>query len=99
MKITDVNLKVLTKDATTKAIASMTLDNCFVIHNIKVLDVNGNIFVAMPSKKISDGNFKDLAHPINKETRSLVETAVLDKYYQTVQQLQSEGQTDSHVLS
>ncbi len=99
MKITDVNLKVLTKDATTKAIASMTLDDCFVVHNIKVLDVNGNIFVAMPSKKISDGNFKDLAHPINKETRSLVETAVLDKYYQTVNQLQSEGQTDTAILS
>ncbi len=99
MKITDVNLKVLTKDTTTKAIASMTLDDCFVVHNIKVLDVNGNIFVAMPSKKISEGNFKDLAHPINKETRSLVETAVLDKYYQTVQQLQSDSQMDNSVLS
>ncbi len=80
MVITDVNLKILNKDNTIKAIASMTIEDCFVVHNIKVLDVEGNIFVAMPSKKLSDGTFKDLAHPINKETRSLVEKAILDKY-------------------
>ncbi len=85
MIITDVNLKILNKDNTIKAIASMTIENCFVIHNIKVLDVEGNIFVAMPSKKLSDGSFKDLAHPINKETRSLVEKAILDKYYEMLE--------------
>ncbi len=86
MIITDVNLKILNKDNTIKAIASMTIEDCFVVHNIKVLDVEGNIFVAMPSKKLSDGTFKDLAHPINKETRSIVEKAILDKYYATLEQ-------------
>ncbi len=85
MIITDVNLKILNKDNTIKAIASMTIEDCFVVHNIKVLDVDGNIFVAMPSKKLSDGTFKDLAHPINKETRSLVEKAILDKYNQMLE--------------
>ncbi len=85
MIITDVNLKILNKDNTIKAIASMTIEDCFVVHNIKVLDVEGNIFVAMPSKKLSDGTFKDLAHPINKETRSLVEKAILDKYYEMLE--------------
>ncbi len=80
MQITDVNLKLLDKDNTIKAIASMTIDNCFVIHNIKVLNVDNNVFVAMPSKKLADGTFKDLAHPINKEARAIVETAILNKY-------------------
>lgn len=80
MKITDVNLKILNNDSTIKAMASMTIDDCFVIHNLKVLDVDGNIFVAMPSKKLADGTFKDVAHPINKETRTTVENAVLGKY-------------------
>ncbi len=84
MIITDVNLKILYKDNTIKAIASMTIENCFVVHNIKVLNVDGNIFVAMPSKKLSDGSFKDIAHPINKETRSIVEKAILDKYYEVL---------------
>lgn len=84
MQITDVNLKVLKKDNSIKAIASMTIDSCFVVHNIKVLDVEGNVFVAMPSKKLSDGVFKDLAHPINKETRAMVETAILDEYYRAL---------------
>lgn len=85
MIITDVNLKILSKDNTIKAIASMTIENCFVVHNIKVLEVEGNIFVAMPSKKLADGTFKDLAHPINKETRSVVEKAILDKYYEVLE--------------
>ncbi len=84
MTITDVNLKILNKDNTIKAIASMTIEDCFVVHNIKVLDVDGNIFVAMPSKKLSDGSFKDIAHPINKESRAVVEKAVLDKYYEVL---------------
>ncbi len=84
MQITDVNLKLLDKDNTIKAIASMTIDNCFVIHNIKVLNVENNVFVAMPSKKLADGTFKDLAHPINKEARAIVETAILNKYNEIV---------------
>lgn len=88
MHITDVTLKILNNDSTIKAIASMTIDNCFVVHNLKVLDVDGNVFVAMPSKKLADGTFKDVAHPINKETRSTVEMAILDKYYETLKESQ-----------
>lgn len=84
MTITDVNLKIIDTENTVKAIASITFDNCFVVHNIKVLNVEGNMFVAMPSKKLADGTFKDLAHPINKETRAMVEKAILDKYYDTL---------------
>ncbi len=86
MQITDVNLKLLDKDNTIKAIASMTIENCFVVHNIKVLNVEDNVFVAMPSKKLADGSFKDLAHPINKEARAIVETAILNKYYDVLKE-------------
>ncbi len=90
MQITDVNLKLLDKDNTIKAIASMTIDSCFVVHNIKVLNVENNVFVAMPSKKLADGTFKDLAHPINKEARAIVEKAILDKYYEIANASESE---------
>ena len=67
-------------DNKTKAVASITIDNTFVIHDIKVIDSENGLFVVMPSKKGADGRFKDIAHPINTETRNLIQKIVLDKY-------------------
>lgn len=81
MKISDVRVRLVQKDSgKLKAVASITIDECFVIHDIKVIDGNDGFFVAMPSRKTSDGEFKDIAHPINTETRQQVIDAVLDAF-------------------
>lgn len=81
MKISDVRVRLVQKDSgKLKAVASITIDDCFVIHDIKVIDGNDGFFVAMPSRKTSEGEFKDIAHPINTETRQQVIDAVLEAF-------------------
>lgn len=70
MKITDVRVRIVKKDdSKLKAVASITIDDCFVIHDIKVIEGSEGNFIAMPSRKTADGEYKDIAHPINTETR------------------------------
>lgn len=81
MKISDVRVRLVQKeDSKLKAVASITIDDCFVIHDVKVIEGNEGYFVAMPSRKTSDGEYKDIAHPINTETRQAVIDAVLDAF-------------------
>lgn len=80
MKITEVRLRKLSKDIKIKAVASITIDECFVIHDIKVIEGNDGLFVAMPSRVTGDGEYRDIAHPINSETRSYIKDEVLKKY-------------------
>lgn len=81
MQITDVRVKLIANDDTKiKAIASITIDECFVVHDIKVIEGNEGIFVVMPSKKTADGSHKDIAHPINTETREYLIATVLEAY-------------------
>lgn len=81
MKISDVRVRLVKKDESKlKAVASITIDDCFVIHDIKVIDGTDGYFVAMPSRKTSDGEYKDIAHPINSETRQTVIDAVLEAF-------------------
>ena len=81
MKISDVRVRLVIKDdSKVKAVASITIDDCFVIHDIKVIDGTDGYFVAMPSRKTSDGEYKDIAHPINSETRQTVIDAVLEAF-------------------
>ena len=82
MKITDVRVRKMTKDGKMKAIVSITIDDEFVVHDIKVIDGERGLFIAMPSRKASDGEYKDIAHPINTETRNMIQQMVLDKYNQ-----------------
>jgi stage V sporulation protein G len=63
-----------------KAVVSVTFDNEFVVHDIKVIESQNGLFIAMPSRKAPDGEFRDIAHPINAETRGKIQTAILDKY-------------------
>ncbi len=81
MEVTDVRLRKVLTDGRMKAIASITLDNEFVVHDIRVIDGNAGLFVAMPSKRTPDGDFRDIAHPINAETRNKFQEAVLYAYY------------------
>ena len=80
MQITDVRFKKINSQNRMKAIASITIDEVFVIHDIKVIESDKGLFIAMPSKKTPNGEFKDIAHPINAETREKIQKAILDAY-------------------
>jgi stage V sporulation protein G len=81
VQITDVRLRRVNGEGRMKAIASITIDGEFVVHDIRVIDGNNGMFVAMPSKKTPDGEFRDIAHPISSETRQKIQDAVLEEYY------------------
>ena len=80
MKITDVRVRKVTKEGKMKAIVSITLDDEFVVHDIKVIEGEKGLFIAMPSRKATDGEYRDIAHPINSGTRDMIQRVVLDKY-------------------
>ncbi len=81
MQITDVRVrKVVAKEGKLKAVVSITLDNEFVVHDIKVIEGEKGLFIAMPSRKASDGEYRDIAHPINSSTRELIQKQILEKY-------------------
>lgn len=80
MQITDVRIRKIAADGKMKAIVSVTFDNEFVVHDIKVIEGQNGLFIAMPSRKTPDGEFKDIAHPINTETREKIQNAILDEY-------------------
>ena len=80
MKITDVRVRKMTQDSKMKAIVSITIDDEFVVHDIKVIEGEKGLFIAMPSKKATDGEYRDIAHPINSETRDRIQRIILDSY-------------------
>lgn len=80
MEITDVRVRKVTKDGKMKAVVSVTFDNQFVVHDIKVIEGEKGLFIAMPSRKALDGEFRDIAHPINTETRDRIQKCVLEKF-------------------
>ncbi|EUJ36058.1 septation regulator SpoVG [Brochothrix campestris] len=83
MQVTDVRLRKVETDGRMKAIASITFDGEFVVHDIRIIDGNDDLFVAMPSKRGADGEFRDIAHPINSDTRAKIQAAVLAAYHAT----------------
>jgi stage V sporulation protein G len=80
MEVTDVRLRRVNTDGRMKAICSITIDNEFVVHDIRVIDGNNGMFVAMPSKRTPEGEFRDIAHPISSATREKIQAAVLAEY-------------------
>lgn len=80
MEITDVRVRKIDSEGKMKAVVSVTFDNEFVVHDIKIIESQNGLFIAMPSRKAPDGEFRDIAHPINAETRGKIQTAILDKY-------------------
>lgn len=81
LEITDVRLRRVNREGRMRAIASITFDSEFVVHDIRVIDGNNGMFVAMPSKRTPDGDFRDIAHPISPASREKIESAVLEVYY------------------
>lgn len=80
MDITDVRIRKITTGGKMKAVVSITISDSFAVHDIKVIESQNGLFIAMPSRKTPDGQFKDIAHPINSETRKEIEELVLNKY-------------------
>lgn len=80
MQITDIRIRRIAKEGKMKAVVSITFDNAFVVHDIKIIEGEKGLFIAMPSRKAADGEYRDIAHPINSETRETVQSMVLRKY-------------------
>lgn len=88
MQITDVCVRRVEKEGKMKAIVSITIDEEFVVHDIKVIDGEKGLFIAMPSRKAADGEYRDIAHPINSDTRSKIQQIILDKYQEEMAALE-----------
>ena len=87
MNITEVRIRLLKKDDTKlKAVATLTIDECFVVHDIKIIEGDNDCFIAMPSKKTPSGEFKDIVHPLNTETREKISNIILEEYHKAVAQ-------------
>lgn len=80
MQITDVRVRKVSKEGKMKAVVSITIDNDFVVHDIKVIEGDKGLFIAMPSRKAGDGEYRDIAHPINSDTREMIQKIILERY-------------------
>ena len=84
MNITDVRVRKIAKEGKMKAVVSVTIDDEFVVHDIKVIEGEKGLFIAMPSRKATDGEYRDIAHPINSVTRERIQNIILDKYQEVM---------------
>ena len=90
MQITDVRVRKVAKEGKMKAVVSITLDDEFVVHDIKVIEERKGLFIAMPSRKASDGEYRDIAHPINSGTRDKIQQMILGKYETALTEVEEE---------
>lgn len=84
MQITDVRIRKVEKEGKMKAVVSITIDEEFVVHDIKIIEGEKGLFIAMPSRKAADGEYRDIAHPINSNTRDHIQKLILEKYQETM---------------
>ena len=84
MQITDVRIRKVEKEGKMKAVVSITIDEAFVVHDIKIIEGEKGLFIAMPSRKAADGEYRDIAHPINSDTRDRIQKLILEKYQETM---------------
>ena len=82
MNITDVRIRKISKEGKMRAVVSITLDDEFVVHDIKIIESDKGYFIAMPSRKAADGEYRDIAHPINSDTRAKIQELILEKFEQ-----------------
>lgn len=87
MQITDIKVRKINAEGRMKAVVSVTFDDAFVVHDIKVIEGSEKLFIAMPSRKTPDGEFKDIAHPINAEMREILQTKILEKYEESLAEI------------
>lgn len=91
MQITDIRIRRISKEGKMKAVVSITFDNAFVVHDIKIIEGEKGLFIAIPSRKAADGEYRDIAHPINSETRDTVQSMVLRRYEELMEEVEDEG--------
>ena len=84
MQITDVRIRKVEKEGKMNAVVSITIDDEFVVHDIKIIEGEKGLFIAMPSRKAADGEYRDIAHPINSDTRDRIQKLILEKYQETM---------------
>ncbi len=84
VQITDIRIRSVEKEGKMKAVVSITIDDEFVVHDIKIIEGEKGMFIAMPSRKASDGEYRDIAHPINTATRERLQSMILDKYQESL---------------
>lgn len=84
MEITDIRIRQMSQEEKMKAVVSVTFDNCFVVHDIKIIEGADKLFIAMPSRKTPENEYKDIAHPINMEMREILSERILEKYNSTL---------------
>lgn len=87
MQITDIKVRKINAEGRMKAVVSVTFDDAFVVHDIKVIEGSEKLFIAMPSRKTPDGEFKDIAHPINAEMREILQAKILEKYEESLAEI------------
>ena len=95
MQITDVRIRKVAKEGKMKAVVSITIDEEFVVHDIKVIEGEKGLFIAMPSRKATDGEYRDIAHPINSETRERIQGIILEKYEQVLAEEPVEAEAEA----
>ncbi|MDD3839007.1 MAG: septation regulator SpoVG [Clostridia bacterium] len=91
MQITDIRIRRINSEGKMKAVVSVTFDDNFVVHDIKIIEGQNGMFIAMPSRKTPDGEYRDIAHPINTETREMIQQAIFDKYEQVKDEILKES--------
>lgn len=91
MQITDIRIRRIAKEGKMKAVVSITFDNAFVVHDIKIIEGEKGLFIAMPSRKAADGEYRNIAHPINSETRDTVQSMVLSRYEELMEEVEDEN--------
>ena len=99
MNITDVRVRKAAREGKMRAIVSVTFDNEFVVHDIKVIEGENGLFIAMPSKKGTDGTYRDVAHPINKETRNILQESILAAYEEALDKMPEDGTDEEGYVS
>ena len=97
MNITDVRVRKVANEGKMKAVVSITIDDEFVVHDIKVIEGEKGLFIAMPSRKATDGEYRDIAHPINSTTRTEIQNIILTKYEETIVQEEAEAEIASYL--
>ena len=95
MNITDVRVRKVARNGKMKAVVSITIDDVFVVHDIKVIEGDKGLFIAMPSRKAADGEYRDIAHPNNSGTRDMIQSIILAKYEATALELAEESESET----
>lgn len=96
MKITDVRIRKINDEGKMKAVVSVTFDDEFVVHDIKVIEGQNGLFIAMPSRKMGEGDFRDIAHPLTSETRNRIKDAIFDEYEKIMKEKVAEDPAGSY---